>query len=445
MLTAAIFGFIAVPIVVARPEYGAYAILLVSPLIAGIARGQLGSMLRPSEVLLAFVAFCLCIRSMLQVRRGRDERSFDELDTSLLLLVATGSVAPVLWRYVRGLPLSEDDLLYAVVLIKYYALFRVFRYAVATPRQVEVCLALSVLSGVLVAAVGLLQVGNVLGVAEFLLANFDQPFEGHTDILVERATSTLATAFGLADIMVMNVVIALCLARTARWPVFPLLATLVLLGGCIAAGEFSGYLGLVVGLLAFAFVTGRFDQVLRIGIACGCVAAPLMRPVIAVRLEGFQDQELPSSWAGRWSNLTTYYFPDLFDGGNWLLGVRPSPRIAAFESWREWVYLESGYLWLLWIGGIPFLIAFGFFAAVSLRILRDIARQRTDAIGAAATSAFAYLVSMLVTMLFDPHLTLRGSADLFFPLLALSSLDRGEARDLRGFGTATATPSRQRA
>jgi hypothetical protein len=215
----------------------------------------------------------------------------------------------------------------------------------------------------------------------------------------------------------------------------------VILAGCIATGTFSGYLGLIVSLVAFASLTGRFDQLLRIGIVSGCVAAPLLRPVIAVRLEGFQGQELPASWGGRWSNLTTYFFPDLFGGANWLLGVRPSPRIAAFESWREWVYLESGYLWLLWIGGIPFLIAFGFFAAVSLRILREVAQQRTDAVGVAATSAFAYLVSMLVTMLFDPHLTLRGSADLFFPLLALSLLDRGEARDFRGFATATMTPN----
>jgi hypothetical protein len=82
-------------------------------------------------------------------------------------------------------------------------------------------------------------------------------------------------------------------------------------------------------------------------------------------------------------------------------------------------------MWLLWIGGIPFVAAFVFFVIVSLRTLQPVAQERTDAVGVAATSAFSYLVAIIVMMLFDPHLTLRGSADLFFPLLALSLVDSG--------------------
>jgi hypothetical protein len=283
---------------------------------------------------------------------------------------------------------------------------------------------LSVASGLIVAAIGLLQVSGLFGIPEFLFANFDQPFGGHSSVMTERATSTVASAFGVADLMIMNVIITLALYRTTARPGVLLVATLLLLAGCIAAGEFSGYIGLVAAVCAFAFISGRFDQLLRIGLAGGGLAALLLRPVIAVRLEGFQGgEELPTSWAGRWNNLQTYFVPDLFSHGNWLLGVRPAPRIASLEGWREWVYLESGYLWLLWIGGIPFLAAFVFFAFVSLKSLRDIARSREDAPGVAATSAFSYLVAMVVTMLFDPHLTMRGSADLFFPLLALSVAD----------------------
>jgi hypothetical protein len=424
VIVAGMLACIAFPIIVARPEYGAYLILLANPLIVGIARGQLGSILRPNEFLLAFILIAICIRGVLLVHgQRRSYVVFDQLDTALLVLVSAGSVAPVLWRYARGLTLSEDDLLYALVLLKYYALFRVFRSAITTTRQVEICLGISLTSALIVALIGLLQVNDLFGVPEFLLSYYDQPFEGHTTIMTERATSTVASAFGVADLMIMNIVIALAMGQIGERLGLLHFATLILLAGCIAAGELSGYVGLAAALFAFGVVSGRFHHLLPIGIAGAGLAALLLRRVIAIRLEGFQGQAgVPNSWARRWDNLQTYFFPDLFDHGNWVLGVRPAPRIPALETWREWVYLESGYIWLLWIGGIPFVAAFAFFAIVWLRTLRRIAQERTDAVGVAATSAFSYLVAMIVTMLFDPHLTLRGSADLFFPLLALSSV-----------------------
>jgi hypothetical protein len=421
----AMLACIGFPIIVARPEYGVYIILLANPLIVGIARGQLGSVLRPNEFLLAFVLIAICVRGVLLVRRQRRSYvSYDRLDTALLFLVAAGSVLPVLWRYARGLTLSEDDLLYAVVLLKYYALFRLFRSAIITTTQVERCLVLSLVSALIVAVIGVLQVSDLFGIPEFLLAYYDQPFEGHTTVMNERATSTVASAFGVADMMTMNIIIALALRQTTRRSGLLLLITIILLAGCIAAGEFSGYVGLAAALFAFGFISGRFDQLLPIGIAGGGLAALLLRPVLALRLEGFQGQAgVPDSWAGRWGNLQTYIFPDLFTHGNWVLGVRPAPRIPALETWRDWVYIESGYIWLLWIGGIPFVAAFVFFAIVSLKTLQCVARERTDAVGVAAKSAFSYLVAIIVMMFFDPHFTLRGSADLFFPLLALSLAD----------------------
>jgi hypothetical protein len=109
---------------------------------------------------------------------------------------------------------------------------------------------------------------------------------------------------------------------------------------------------------------------------------------------------------------------------NWLLGVRPAPRLPAPETWRQWVYIESGYVWLLWIGGLPLVAAFIFFVVVSAAALRRVIRERTDAVGAAAMAGFTYLIVVVTLMLVDPHLTGRGSADLFFPLLALSLIPR---------------------
>jgi hypothetical protein len=435
---AGMLACIAFPIMVARPEYGAYIILLANPLIVGIARGQFGAVLRPNELLIAFVLVAIFVRGVLLAHARRSYVVFDQLDTVLLALISAGSMAPVLWRYARGLTLSEDDVLYALVLLKYYTLFRVFRSAVTTTRQVKICLGLSMTSALIVAFVGLFQVSDIFSVPDFLFSYYDQPFEGHTKLMTERATSTLASAFGVADMMVMNIIIALAMGQTSERLSLLHFTTLIFFAGCIAAGEFSGYVGLAVALLAFGAVSGRFHRLLPVGIAGGSLAALFLRPVIETRLEGFQGQAgVPDSWAGRWNNLQTYFFPDLLNHGNWVLGVRPAPRIPALESWRDWVYLESGYVWLLWIGGIPFIAAFVFFAIVALRTLRRVERERTDAVGVAATSAFSYLVAMIVTMLFDPHLTMRGSADLFFPLLALSSVAFDDSAETLSFPVRT--------
>src|SRR5262249_3606477 len=157
---------------------------------------------------------------------------------------------------------------------------------------------------------------------EFLLSYYDQPFEGHTTLMTERATSTVASAFGVADMMIMNIIIALAMVQSSKRTGVLHLVTLILLAGCIAAGEFSGYVALATALVAFGVISGRFHQLLPTGIVGGGLGALLLRPVIVSRLEGFQGQAgVPDSWAGRWNNLQTYFFPELLNHGNWILGV----------------------------------------------------------------------------------------------------------------------------
>jgi hypothetical protein len=141
---------------------------------------------------------------------------------------------------------------------------------------------------------------------------------------------------------------------------------------------------------------------------------------VATRLDGFQSyQGLPRSWIGRVANLERFFWPEVFSGFNWLLGVRPAARVAAPEMWRQWVYIESGHTWLLWTGGLPLFLAFFFFNWVAFRDLRRIAID-DGPIGTAAAAGFASALMIFVLMLFDAHLTVRGTADLFFPLLALA-------------------------
>ena len=413
-------------LIVMRPQFGAYLYLLTCPLIVGIARGDTISSLRPNEMLLILVVGAVAVRtSFSMLARIPLKTSVSRVDLALFLLAFTSSVVPLLLRSFRDLPISADDVLYSTVLWKYLILYWAVRLSISTPSQVAHCLWFSMTSAALTGVIAILQVGDLFGIPEFLHRYYGQPFEGTTTPLTDRATSTIASAFGLGDLMIMNLVIALALLRVKqgrRWILMA--ASAVFLSGCIAAGEFSGIIGLVVAGLVFGVLSERPFRILTIGLPTLIIAAAALWPVVSTRLAGFEERSgMPHSWQGRWKNLQDYFFPQLFSSSsNWLLGVRPAPRLPAHETWREMVYLESGYVWLLWIGGIPLLAAFGFFAWVSGQHFWQVIHERTDAVGAAATAGFAFLIALLALMVLDPHLTLRGSADLFFPLLALSSV-----------------------
>lgn len=409
--------------IIAAPQLGAYLWLLATPLIVGIDRGGALAVLRPNEALLALVALGVGLRSARWIWHGaRRWPPLQPLDLALGLMVLTGSLVPLLVRLARDLPIGTDDLLYGVVLCKYLVLYAVFRLCIRTPAQVRACLVLAMVAAAIVAAVAILQVNDLLGVPGFLDTFYGDPFSGQSGPIRERGTSTVASSFGVANLMaVCSAMLVAWIAQRGRPTRVMALAGLLFLLGCVAAGQFSGYIGFTIALFVAGVLTGRLGRLLAVGLPLVAVAAALLWPVLATRLSGFDEPAgLPPSWLGRLDNLERFVLPELTAGLNWLLGVRPSARLPAPESWREWVYIESGYAWLLWTGGIPFLAAFLAFAAVALRDLTPVARLRADAVGVAATGAVAAVATMIVLMLFDPHLTMRGGADLLFPLLALS-------------------------
>ncbi len=410
-------------VIVTKPQFGAYLFLIASPLLVGMARGSIFPLIRPNEALFLLILTGLAARVVLEIFAGRRYRILlTPVDVAIFFLAVASSVLPMMARYGRGLPVSSDDLLYAMVLWKYLLLYLVFRGFISTPSQVATCLGLSMASAAVVAVVAMLQVNSLFGVPELLFTYYDNPFEGNAKPVTGRGTSTIASSFGVADVMVMNFLIATAWLRNRRGGRGLLAAAAVLfLSGCIVAGAFSGFIGLGVAVLAAGIIAGRLRQTLTISVPGAIAASILFWSVIEKRLAGFESPTgLPHSWEGRWENLQQFYFPELFSDLNWLLGVRPSPRVPAPETWRTYVYLESGYIWLLWVGGISLVAAFIFFLYVSVRRLWWITRERSDAVGVAATASLAYLMVIVVLMLLDPHLTVRGSADLFFPLLALS-------------------------
>jgi lipopolysaccharide/colanic/teichoic acid biosynthesis glycosyltransferase len=202
--------------------------------------------------------------------------------------------------------------------------------------------------------------------------------------------------------------------------------TLLFVAGSVGSGQFSGVLALLVAVTAVALVLRQGRRVLhRIGPYL-LVTAVVLLPVISQRLAGFSGGHLPASWNDRLTNLQTFFWPRLGQNFGWLLGVQPAARIPDPHRAAGFVWIESGYTWLLWSGGLPLLIAFLVFLVTGLTALRNAVYLTVDTpMRVAAVAGYAALWVFAVLMFFDPHLTLRGAADLFFPLLALALVGSG--------------------
>ena len=405
----------------ARPALAAYLIIGVTPLTAGIDRGLAVPLFRPSEALALLVGAALIARSLARLHTGAFLRVRpDQVELSMIFLALTSSVVPLLWMLVRQRTITHDDLLYALVMWKYLGLYVIVRVSVTTLPQVRRCLWLSVAAACVVAVIAVLQSLGLFGVPR-LLATYYAPF-GHTGALQHaRGSSTLALPAATADLLIYNLAVTTGLVmRGSRYRSVLIVASTLLVLGALSAGEFSSALGLFVAILCIAAVTSM-PRLLAYFVLAGAIASQVLRPVIDRRLRGFRSVSgLPVSWTGRLRNLRTYFWPQVFSDWNVLFGVRTSARIPVASQATGYVWIESGYTWLLWGGGIPLLASFVFFVQAAARRGWQAARRSNDATSVAGIATFVAVIVTTILMVFDPHLTYRGAAEAFFALLALA-------------------------
>ncbi len=403
------------------PALAAYLVIGLTPLTAGINRGSALPLVRPNEAIALFVGAVLATRGIVGLRTGRLPRlRISSVEVSIVALAVCASVVPLLWMLVRQEPVSRDDLLYALVLWKYLGLYALIRLSVSTDRQIRNCLLISVGAACIVAALAVLQSLGLFGVPG-ILATYYAPF-GYSNAFAARGSSTLGLPAATADLMIYNlaVVSGLWVRYRRHRGLLAAIAALFVLGA-LSAGEFSSAIGLLIGVVCIAAVANS-PRLLTILVPAGLGAAVLLRPVISRRLSGFQSASgLPASWTGRLQNLRGYFWPKLFSDWNFLLGVRPSARVPVVSQATGYVWIESGYTWLLWGGGIPLLAAYAFFLLAVAKQGWTAARHSPGAASVAGIAAFVAVIVCTVLMTFDPHLTYRGAADALFALIALAA------------------------
>src|SRR5882672_10271486 len=373
------------------PALAAYLVIGLTPLTAGINRGAALPLLRPHEALALLVGVILAMRGIVRLRTGQMPKlRLDAVDVSMVLLAVFSSVVPLWWMAIRQETIIGDDLSYAVVLWKYLALYALIRLSVSNDRQIGRCLWISVGAACIVSVLAILQSLGLFGDSQILNIYY------------------LAIVSGLW-------------MRSRHHRALLVSAAAVLFLGTLSAGEFSSAIGLAVAVVSIALVTNS-AWLLKIFIPAGLIASFVLRPVFAARFSGFQSATgLPDSWTGRLHNLEGYFWPRLFSDWNFVLGVRAAARVPVASQGTGYVWIESGYTWLLWGGGIPLLASFVFFVWVTAKRGWEAAHRESGAAGVAGIALFVAIIVTTVLMTFDPHLTYRGAADLLFALIALAA------------------------
>ena len=420
-------GALLVLLAVWRPVEAVAGYVLLNPLLVGLDRGAVVPFLRLNEVLLLpLLAGLFVVLLRRWARKGwAIAWRGDGIDVAVLALAFTGSVTTLVWNFARNREITADDLLYAVSLWKLVVLYAVVRLVVRDPRSVRRTLTAVVVSACLVGVIGVLQALGVGPVIDVLSALIPVGDEGYT-YDGGRAMATVGNPIAFGDIMIFGAIVAAALAWRVPGRSRLLWAVAAALCLCtLASGQVSIVLGLAVAALSFAIVTRTVGRVVIGACALLAVAAVVLQPILDARLSDSDPSTgLPSSWTGRYGrleNLQQYFLPDIGTDFNWVFGVRTAGRAEGQEFWRPWVYIESGYVWALWTGGLLLLVAVAALLVSAVRAGRRLVASTDPTTSAVGIALVTLACTLAFLMIFDPHLTFRGGSELLFVLLALGA------------------------
>lgn len=405
----------AVCIVAWKPVAAIYLYLSTLPFIAGFERGSLLAGLRLNEMLLVLLLVGALAGGYIRALRGI-ELGFrlNPLDLALAVFVVLATIWPIASMLLRSVDPEAAEFGAVLPMCKLAALYLLVRATVRTPTHVLWCIRLTIGTATGVALIAILQTLSFGPVVSVLTA-----IDPTASYVMDRGATTLMSPIASGDYILVGLTLLVTSGVRGLIGRLPRAgAGLVLTAGVLAAGQFSIWLaGLIVGgLLVWRIPTLRKSAVRYLpilGIAVFLGAAAVLR-----RLNELSGGSAPRSWLVRWDNLSYLYFPRLFGDGGFLIGVRPNSVVTPPDNWRDVVYMESGYLQFLWIGGVPLLIGFIVLSRAVLTSSR-LLRPRTDGVGAcAAALSIVWWMVIFLTVL-DPHLYMRGGGDLLFTLLGI--------------------------
>ncbi len=367
-----------------HPAAAVYLYLGTLPFLAGIDRDALLPLVRPNEAVLVLVMAGAIVGGYVRYARGTDlQLRFHPVDGPLAVFVLTATLWPPASLMLRGHVPDSSDLAALLPIVKLVGLLVLVRVAISTGAQVLCVIRIVMWTATVIAVIAVLQTLEFSPVLQLLgrwwAAGLD-PAD-----LAERGSTTLASPIATGDCLVVALALLACatvrglLTRAERCVIAPLLVA-----GIMATGQFSAWLAAATVAAVLLRESPRHRRIALRAAPWLAVAALAGAPAFFIRISQVGGEfGVPRSWLGRWDNLTNFYLPQLGEF-HFVLGVSPNSVLQAPETWREVIYLEFGYLQLLWVGGIPLLIAFAWFAHAVLQTTSTV-RTRTDVVGACAS------------------------------------------------------------
>lgn len=404
-----------------RPVVATYIYIGTLPLVAGIERDALLPLLRPNEALLVLLVVGVSVSAYSAFISGRPlgfRPAAPDLPLAAFLVLAT--LWPIVSLMLRGHAPEVPELLALLPAVKLAGLFVLVRMTVRTATELLRCVRLVIWGAAAVSVIALLQTLSVGPVLSFLSIWWG--IDAELPESSSRGTATLGNSLATGDYILIGLILLVTVAvRGLIGRREGLVLGVVLAPGLLAAGQFSTWLA---ALVAGGVILCRSPEMRRQAIRfLPAAVLPLIlgAPAVLSRVQGIGGElGVPQSWLVRWDNVTYLYLPRLAEDLGFLIGVSPESTLLAPDIWRDLIWIESGYLQFLWVGGVPLLAGFVCLSVAVLRHARALC-ARPDALGACGSCLeVAWGVLLLVSVL-DPHLYLRGSGDLFFILLALTT------------------------
>jgi hypothetical protein len=407
-------------VVTQRPDLGAYALILLAPILSGLRRGLPFPALRLSEVMIAGLATVILVSAT--HARARRWQAFDWLALAYAAATLVLGLSQLLVRDEQLAPELVGTLLSP---LQYLLLYRAVRVALPEPQQYRLALRLILLGSIPVSLSAVLQYVNVGGVRGFLpeLTGTDV-VRDYPDLDRFRATGTFAHWQVLGGYEFLIVVLGAATLLEGR-PVMRRPLGAAVLGLAVAALCTTVTMSVILGAAAGALALGVWWRRMDLVVPALAVGGALAVLVFGGAFERRIDQQFGDEGRDRpaWVPLTMEYryriwrdqYVPVMSGSRYFTGYGPDdPPNLVFS------YTESLYVTLVLRGGIPLLLIY---AGLCLALLAAAIRARDDPepafrIGARVT---AVALVLLVPMHWvEPYFIFTGMGTLLWIVAALA-------------------------